>query len=105
MKKTALVLVLVLIAALLNAQNSSISNYLSAPFPTNFVASKNGNSISWVFNDKGSRNIYMADAGGNNVKAVTSYSGDDGMDMGDLQLTAAGDGRCIRFCGGRESRR
>ena len=91
MKKTVLIQVLVLIAAMLSAQTTSISNYLSAPFPTGFVASKNGNLIAWVFNDKGSRNIYVADASGKNVKAVTSYSGDDGMDVGDIQLTAAGD--------------
>ncbi len=68
----------------------AISDYLSAPFPSNLVSSKNGNVIAWVFNDKGSRNIYIASADGNNVKKITNYTGDVGMELGDIQLSANG---------------
>jgi len=89
MKKTILLFSLLFIAYCDRAQ-TSISAYLSAPFPTNLISSGDGKTIAWVFNDKGSRNIYSADADGNNVKRVTNYSGDDGMDLGDLQLTPTG---------------
>ncbi len=54
----------------------TICNYLSPPYPTNLTSSKSGNTIAWVFNDKGSRNIYTASADGNNVTRITNFSGD-----------------------------
>ncbi len=41
--------------------SQTIENYLSAPFPSNLIASADGKTIAWVFNDKGSRNVYVAD--------------------------------------------
>ena len=51
MKKTLLPFLLMLLCIPAFAQ--SISDYLSAPFPTGLVASPDGNSIAWIFNDKG----------------------------------------------------
>ena len=68
-----------------------ISSYLLPPYPTNLVSSTDGQTFAWVFNEKGSRNIYMAAHDGSNVKKLTNYSGDDGMDITELQLTATGD--------------
>ncbi len=90
MKKITLLLSLVFIVFVVQGQ-TPISSYLSAPFPSNLVSSKSGKVIAWVFNDKGSRNIYTAEADGNNVRRVTNYSGDDGMDVGDIQLSFTGD--------------
>jgi len=90
MKNIFLFTAIVLNTGVVNAQ-SPISDYLSVPFPNNLVGSKNGKTIAWVFNDKGSRNIYMADAAGNNVNRITNYSGDDGMDLGDIQLSSNGE--------------
>lgn len=90
MKKITLLFTWLFIAVVLTAQ-VSISNYLSAPFPVNLVGSKNGKVIAWVFNDKGARNIYVASADGNNVKRVTNYTGDEGMETGDIQLAADGE--------------
>lgn len=69
----------------------TISNYLSPAYPTNLTGSKSGSTIAWVFNDKGSRNIYTAGADGNNVKRITNYSGDDGMEIADVQITSGGE--------------
>ncbi|MEO6290190.1 MAG: hypothetical protein ABIO76_09730, partial [Ginsengibacter sp.] len=69
----------------------TIENYLSAPFPTNLVASSDGKTIAWIFNDKGSRNIYVADGPAYNVKAITNYQGDDGTDISNVQFTPGGD--------------
>jgi dipeptidyl aminopeptidase/acylaminoacyl peptidase len=78
------------------AQN--IELYLSPPFPTDLIASPDGNSIAWVFNDKGSRNIYMAATPAFLTKKVTAYSGDDGMELNSLQFTP--DGNQIVFVRG-----
>ena len=90
MKNIILFITIALNAVAVNAQ-TTISDYLSAAFPTNLVSSKNGKAIAWVFNDKGSRNIYLADAAGNNAKRITNFFGDDGMDLGNIQLTSNGE--------------
>ncbi len=69
----------------------TIENYLSPAFPTNLIASDNGKTIAWVFNDKGSRNIYVAESPTFAAKKVTNYSGDDGIEISSLSFTPAGD--------------
>ena len=49
----------VFITHIATAQN--IESYLSPPCPTDLTASPDGKTIAWVFNDKGSRNIYVAE--------------------------------------------
>lgn len=71
--------------------NAQISSYLSPPYPTYLTGSRNGSTIAWVFNDKGTRNVYTAAADGINVKRITNYSGDEGMDMSDVQITPGGE--------------
>ncbi|MEO6537402.1 MAG: DPP IV N-terminal domain-containing protein, partial [Ferruginibacter sp.] len=91
------ILSLLLVAAnVCSAQ--TIENYLSAPFPTNLIASADGKTIAWVFNNKGSRNIYAAESPAFNASAITNYVGDDGMDVSDLQFTP--DGKQILFVRG-----
>ena len=67
-----------------------IPNLLSVPFPTNLVGSDNGNIIAWVFNDKGERNIFIAKAANLEAKKLTSYSGDEGLEIGSLRFSRMG---------------
>ena len=92
MKKLILFPIL-FIAIAVHAQ--TISNYLSPPYPTNLTSSKSGSTIAWVFNDKGSRNVYTAGADGNNVTRITNYSGDDGMEIADVQITSGQNKLCM----------
>ena len=71
--------------------HAQLSSYLAPPYPTNLTSSKNGSTMAWVFNDKGSRNIYIAGADGANVKRITNYTGDDGMEISDVQLSPGGE--------------
>ena len=71
-----------------NAQ--SIEDFLSVPYPTSLTASADGKTIAWVFNDKGSRNIYVAPSPSFVAKKITNYTGDDGMDIGNLQFSPDG---------------
>ena len=79
-------------------QAQTIENYLSPAFPSNLTASADGKTIAWVFNDKGSRNIYVAGSSGINVKKITTYTGDDGTDISSLSFTP--DGNQIIFVRG-----
>ncbi|MDP9230663.1 MAG: prolyl oligopeptidase family serine peptidase, partial [Bacteroidota bacterium] len=94
-----------LIVFLFAANNSfsqiTINDLLSAPFPTELKSDLNGNTIAWVFNNKGSRNIYVAEAPDFSVKQITSYSGDDGIDITNLKFTP--DGNKIVFVRGNSA--
>src|SRR5436190_22732406 len=64
--------------------SQSIESYLSPSFPSEMTVSKDGKTLAWVFNDKGSRNVYVSNDKGENVKQITNYIGDDGMEIHDL---------------------
>lgn len=96
MKK--LLISMVLIPYLTGSFAQSIADYLSVPFPSNLRSSKDGQKIAWVFNDKGVRNIYMAESPFTVVKPVTRFKADDGMDIGSLQFSP--DGNRILFVRG-----
>jgi dipeptidyl aminopeptidase/acylaminoacyl peptidase len=88
-----------LIAGVAKAQ--TIENYLSPAYPGSLTASRDGKMIAWVFNDKGSRNIYVASSSGMNVKKITTYSGDDGTDVSNLSFTP--DGNQVVFVRGNSN--
>jgi dipeptidyl aminopeptidase/acylaminoacyl peptidase len=90
MKKFALILSLSFFFSLANAQ-STIEALLSPPFPTNMCSSADGKTLAWVFNDKGSRNIFISKAPTFKATQLTTFSGDEGIEIGSLQLTANGD--------------
>jgi hypothetical protein len=93
MKKAFLPLLLILLCIPAFAQ--SLSDYLSAPFPTGLVASPDGNSIAWVFNDKGERNVFFAKSPDYTAKKITDYPGDNG--VGIAQLTFSPDSKTLLF--------
>jgi dipeptidyl aminopeptidase/acylaminoacyl peptidase len=82
----------------LSIAQTTIDNLLSPAFPTDLKSSADGNTLAWVFNNKGSRNIFVADGNGNNVKQITGYSGDDGIEINSIQFTP--DGRQLIFVRG-----
>lgn len=86
MKRKAGVLIL-FCAALSAGAQATLENLLNVPFPTNLITSTDGKKIAWVLNDKGSRNIYVADAPDFVERRITNFSGDDGQDLGSLVFT------------------
>ncbi len=76
--------VVILIFVTLNAATAfanvpfSIEQILSAPFPSDMVASPKDSKIAWVFNDKGVRNIWVAEAPDYCGRQLTAYREDDG---------------------------
>ena len=77
---------LLLVIAATNCNAQTIDNFLSPAFPTNLTATADGKNIAWVFNYKGSRNVFVANATGSNATKITNYSGDDGIDMMEINL-------------------
>jgi dipeptidyl aminopeptidase/acylaminoacyl peptidase len=81
-------LLIIYISQIASAQ--TIENLLSPPFPTGLTASADGKNIAWVFNNKGSRNIFLANSSAFNAKQITNYSGDDGMEINSVCLNTDG---------------
>ena len=72
----------------------TIEQALSAPFPSSLVAAPAFGRFAWVFNDHGSRNVWIAESdrkGNYQSRAVTSYVGDDGFDLGEVSWDAKGE--------------
>ncbi len=89
-----------LLAAAFVTQNPgfTLEQALSAPFPEELVAAPTGGAVAWVFNDRGARNIWVAAPPDYQGKAVTTYAGDEGQEIGDLNWTP--DARAIVFVRG-----
>src|SRR5687767_13329729 len=76
----------------------SVEQILSFPSPENLVASPVGATIAWTFNERGVRNIYVADGPRFEARRITSYTTDDGQEL--TQLSFSPDGRTIVYVRG-----
>jgi dipeptidyl aminopeptidase/acylaminoacyl peptidase len=73
---------------------------MSAPFPSNLVAAPTGGKVAWVFNDRGIRNIWVAQPPEYRGYPVTAYTEDDGQEVYGLQWTP--DARSLVYVRGGE---
>lgn len=69
------------------AQQVTIEKLLSAPFPTMIEAAPMGGHVAWVVNHEGRRNIWVASAPDYRGRQITSYTEDDGHELGGLTWT------------------
>jgi dipeptidyl aminopeptidase/acylaminoacyl peptidase len=68
----------------------TIDQILSVPFPTELIAAPAKNRFAWEFNAQGKRNVWVAEPGPDGrytPRQITSYSQDDGQDIGDFAFT------------------
>jgi dipeptidyl aminopeptidase/acylaminoacyl peptidase len=74
----------------------SIEQILSAPFPSDLVASSDANHFAWVINEAGRRNVWLATHRTRDhvydARPLTNYTEDDGQDMADLAFVPRHDG-------------
>lgn len=74
---------------------------MSSPFPSQLAAAKDGGRVAWVFNKRGVRNVWVADAPGFKARQVTQYTDDDGVEISSLRITP--DGQTVIFARGSET--
>src|SRR5215467_9592581 len=71
-------------------QPFSLEQVLSAPFPSELTAAKSVPRVAWVLDERGKRNIYVAEAPDFKARRLTSYLEEDGQELGDLEFSADG---------------
>ena len=93
-----LVVFLLAFACSLSAKTFTLAQVLSAPFPSELVAAPDGKAVAWVLNERGARNVWYAAAPDFKGVRLTSWTADDGQDVGQLCFT--GDGKSVVFVRG-----
>jgi dipeptidyl aminopeptidase/acylaminoacyl peptidase len=93
----------VMAAILVVAQQSSgrlftVEQVLGYPQPENLVASPVGSMIAWTFNERGVRNVYIAEGPAFDARKLTAYTQDDGHELTQLMFT--NDGRTLVYVRG-----
>src|SRR5207302_177165 len=75
-------------------ENITLEQLLSSPFPTSLVASPTGDKVAWVFNDRGRRNVWIAEPPEYKGRKLTSCAEDDGQELTGLAWTPDGNHIC-----------
>lgn len=76
----------------------TVEQILGFPSPENLVASPAGAAIAWTFNERGFRNIYVAEAPRFEPRRITAYTQDDGQEL--TQLSFSRDGKTVVYVRG-----
>ena len=102
MRYLRLLLLILIFATTSFAQKPSftLEQVMSSPFPTALTSAAKANRIAWVFNSRGERNIWVADAPDFAARQITHYQGDDGQDIFAVKLTP--DGKTVLYARGSE---
>jgi len=91
MKSLSLIVGLFLIGStLLMAQDFTMEQVTSYPFPSELTSSSGSDKIAWAINRKGERNIWVAQAPGYQPRQLTDYTRDDGQEISSLSISADG---------------
>lgn len=82
--------ILLSFAAVAEAQNFTLEQVMSSPFPSDLVVSKRGDKLAWAFDAEGKRNIWIAEAPAFTARQVTRSTDDDGQELTDLVFSPNG---------------
>ena len=79
-------------------QPFTLEQITAAAFPSDLVAAPTGGKVAWVINERGARNVLVAEAPAYRGRKLTSYTEDDGQDLGELCWTP--DARAVLYTRG-----
>jgi dipeptidyl aminopeptidase/acylaminoacyl peptidase len=82
------------------ANGFTLEQILSSPFPSDLIASKQGDKVAWIFDHQGKRNIWIAEAPAFAGRQLTRYNADDGQEI--AQPIFSPDGNWIAYVRGGE---
>ncbi len=75
------------------AQQFTLEQVLSGPFPSDLVGWCGGGRVAWSHDDEGKRNVWVAEAPEWKPRRLTPYDADDGQEVTSLAFTT--DGRAV----------
>lgn len=84
-----LAILFALIAASARAQNFTLEQVMSSPFPSELTVSRRGDKIAWTFDAEGKRNLWIAEAPTFTGRQLTHYDKDDGQELSELVFSPA----------------
>jgi dipeptidyl aminopeptidase/acylaminoacyl peptidase len=73
-----------------HAADFTLKQALSYPYPSELTAAPKGSALAWVEDRGGARNIWLADSPTAAPRQLTHYSGDEGIEISHLHLSADG---------------
>lgn len=102
-RRRSLLLSGLLLPAVLGAQGAApdgftLAQVTGAPFPTNLVAAARAERLAWTLNERGVRNVYVAEGPAFTARRLTPYAADDGQELS--AVTLAPDGRHVLYVRG-----
>ena len=68
------------------------------PFPAELTAAATGARVAWTFNERGARNLWVAEGPTWSPKKLTSWDADEGQEL--VHLSLSSDGKWIAFARG-----
>ena len=81
-----------------NAQSFTMEQVKSYPFPNELTASGSGSRIAWAFNERGLRNVWVAEGPDFKARRLTNYTVDDGQEL--TSLSVSEDGKYVVYVRG-----
>jgi dipeptidyl aminopeptidase/acylaminoacyl peptidase len=85
-----LTLILLAIVSLSHAQSFTMEQIKSYPFPNELTTAATGSRIAWAFNERGLRNVWIAEGPDFKARRLTDYKADDGQELTSLSISADG---------------
>jgi len=87
-------LLLAALPALLLAQRATsgftLTQVMGAPYPTNLTTAATGERMAWTLNERGLRNVWVAEGPAFTARRLTNHTLDDGQELNDLSISADG---------------
>jgi len=71
---------------------------MSAPFPSELTVSRTAGKVAWVLDEKGARNVWIAEAPAYKGRRLTNFTADDGQEIAQMSFTP--DGKSIVYVRG-----
>ena len=78
----------------------TVEQIKSYPFPNELTAASTGSRIAWAFNERGHRNIWVAEGPDFKARRLTNYDVDDGQELTSVSISA--DGKYVVYVRGGE---
>ena len=98
MRPLMLTLICLAIAPIINAQSFTMEQIKSYPFPNELTTAGTGSRIAWAFNERGLRNIWVAEGPDFKARRLTNYNMDDGQEL--TSLAISNDGKYVVYVRG-----